>query len=129
MILCHDPLGFSETVRAVSATEARGGLEKGVSSVHRSHEADNGAVKPPPHDDFLDGLRGPAILLVVAHSPVVFVFLPNVGRAGVYLFFVLSAFLLSRQLYNSGLSGATLSLGSSEYTHCSSRFSATRSSI
>jgi hypothetical protein len=69
--------------------------------VQHSHEAGNGVVKPTPHDDFLDGLRGLAILLVVvAHSPGLFVFLPNVGRAGVYLFFVLSAFLLSRQLYS-----------------------------
>jgi peptidoglycan/LPS O-acetylase OafA/YrhL len=66
-------------------------------------------VKATPHDDFLDGLRGLAILMVVvAHGPVINVFLPNVGRAGVYLFFVLSAFLLSRQLYNSGIRSATL---------------------
>src|SRR5262249_29798705 len=94
-ILCHDCLAFDWLIwdkRSIG----RWGLQQEMSSVHKSHEAGNARVKPTPHDDFLDGLRGLAILLVVvAHSPVIFVFLPNVGRAGVYLFFVLSAFLLS----------------------------------
>ena len=52
-------------------------------------------MQPAAHDGFLDGLRGVAILMVVAgHSPFIGVWLPNWGRTGVYLFFVLSSFLL-----------------------------------
>jgi len=72
---------------------------------------DTGAVvaRRIPHDNFLDGLRGLAILIVVAaHGPVIPMEMPLFGQSGVFLFFVLSAFLLSRQLYNSGLNGATL---------------------
>jgi peptidoglycan/LPS O-acetylase OafA/YrhL len=66
-------------------------------------------VQPAAHDRFLDGLRGVAILTVVAgHSPFIGVWLPNWGRTGVYLFFVLSGFLLSRQLHNAGLTAVTL---------------------
>jgi peptidoglycan/LPS O-acetylase OafA/YrhL len=57
------------------------------------------------HEDALDGLRGVAALLVVAShlSHLRMPLLPGVdlagiGKPGVYLFFVLSAFLLTRQI-------------------------------
>jgi len=61
-------------------------------------------MNPTKHDGFLDGLRGIAILIVLAaHGPVLPWETPFLGRCGVYLFFVLSAFLLTRQLCWSGL--------------------------
>jgi len=57
------------------------------------------------HEDALDGMRGVAALLVVAShlSHVRMHLMPGldlagIGKPGVYLFFVLSAFLLPRQL-------------------------------
>jgi len=60
---------------------------------------------PRLHEDALDGMRGIAALLVVAShlSHVRMHLIPGfnlagVGKPGVYLFFVLSAFLLTRQI-------------------------------
>ena len=55
------------------------------------------------HFDALDGLRGLAVLVVIASHMALLGFLPGVqaggmGKSGVYLFFVLSAFLLTRVL-------------------------------
>lgn len=55
------------------------------------------------HFDALDGLRGLAVLIVIASHLSLLGFLPGLplggaGKSGVYLFFVLSAFLLTRML-------------------------------
>lgn len=55
------------------------------------------------HFDALDGLRGLAVLIVIASHLSLLGFRPGVamggaGKSGVYLFFVLSAFLLTRLL-------------------------------
>lgn len=57
------------------------------------------------HFDALDGLRGMAVLIVIAShlslagmDLVPFLSLAGIGKSGVYLFFVLSAFLLTRAL-------------------------------
>lgn len=57
------------------------------------------------HFDALDGLRGFAVLIVIAShmallgfAPVATLSLGGIGKSGVYLFFVLSAFLLTRIL-------------------------------
>lgn len=57
----------------------------------------------PGHQDALDGLRGLAVLIVVlSHLSNVGMFpgaaLAGTGKSGVYLFFVLSAWLLTRNL-------------------------------
>lgn len=63
------------------------------------------------HLDALDGLRGVAVLLVllshlsnVGHPLVPGLDLSGTGKSGVYLFFVLSAFLLTRVLLDRPLS-------------------------
>ncbi|WP_228853235.1 acyltransferase family protein [Aegicerativicinus sediminis] len=64
----------------------------------------------PSHIKSLDGLRGLAILLVLVahlhhfHDNEIFHVLRFYGRAGVYLFFVLSAYLLDRQIIEVFLS-------------------------
>ena len=64
------------------------------------------------HFAALDGLRGIAVLMVVLSHlsllqlnpfPVDFA---GTGKCGVYLFFVLSAFLLTYQFFEKGLQGA-----------------------
>lgn len=64
------------------------------------------------HTDALDGLRGLAVLIVIASHmafvglhPVPGMVLAGVGKSGVYLFFVLSAFLLTRILLRREPSG------------------------
>lgn len=66
----------------------------------------------PEHFKALDGLRGLAILLVLlSHSSNFNLFFheylnfKQIGKAGVYLFFVLSAYLLDRQIALAYLSG------------------------
>ncbi len=61
------------------------------------------AIGPARHLDVLDGLRGVAVLVVLAsHFSNAGLFprpaLQGVGKSGVYLFFVLSAYLLTRNL-------------------------------
>ncbi len=63
----------------------------------------HGHGRPGGHLDVLDGLRGLAVLIVLAsHFSSAGLFprpaLHGVGKSGVYLFFVLSAFLLTRNL-------------------------------
>jgi len=71
---------------------------------------------PSRHIPALDGLRGIAILLVVVHNTPYFpadpsglswltVVVRNAGWIGVQLFFVLSGFLITRQLLDSQRSG------------------------
>lgn len=62
--------------------------------------------------DALDGLRGLAVLIVIASHmaflglhPVPGMVLAGIGKTGVYLFFVLSSFLLTRILLRRELSG------------------------
>ncbi|MFN3842948.1 MAG: acyltransferase family protein [Rehaibacterium terrae] len=57
------------------------------------------------HDDALDGLRGLAVLIVLAshlsnagYDLLPGISLSGIGKSGVYLFFVLSSFLLTRAL-------------------------------
>jgi len=64
------------------------------------------------HFDALDGLRGLAVLLVLAShlsngglDLLPGLSLSGMGKSGVYLFFVLSAFLLTRLLVARGLAG------------------------
>ncbi len=70
----------------------------------------------------LDGIRGFAVLLVLLEHSTQFGFFPvgtiwweGAGRYGVFLFFVLSAFLLTRQFLDRGLERATLRTSLSEY--------------
>ena len=60
------------------------------------------------HFAALDGLRGFAVLLVlISHANLIGVYVPNIlnypqmGTCGVQLFFVLSAYLLDRQIANA----------------------------
>jgi peptidoglycan/LPS O-acetylase OafA/YrhL len=70
-----------------------------------------GATDTPRHLPALDGLRAIAILLVIPHNVYVFertggwlapfAWLANAGWIGVQLFFVLSGFLITRNLLDS----------------------------
>src|SRR5262245_39580963 len=72
---------------------------------------ENAAGHVPPHIPALDGLRGIAILLVIPHNADVFsnsaawlwpaALLAHAGWIGVQLFFVLSGFLITRNLLDS----------------------------
>lgn len=64
------------------------------------------------HLDALDGLRGLAVMIVIAShmwllgfAPTRIVELGGIGKSGVYLFFVLSAFLLTRPLLERNPAG------------------------
>jgi len=63
------------------------------------------------HRPALDGLRGVAVLLVVAHHTQWFPRLPGLGTVGVTAFFVLSGYLIAGTLITERNATGSLSLG------------------